>query len=305
VTNALGMALVLIPPGEFVMGDGGDAHKVCITKPFYLGKYEVTQAEWERVMGRNPSRFKGPQNPVEQVSWDDCHMFLKRLGESCSVPEGRYRLPTEAQWEYACRAGSKTKWYFGDDGRQRVEHCWCNENAEGKTHPVGRKKANGWCLYDVYGNVSEWCVDWFDNDYYKESPLKDPLGPVLPPPTTDPTGPQRVLRGGNFNDPATVGNCSSACRRFRQPGFRLDNLGLRVSLVLADKSGEPTLSGATPATTAHPQTAATPPLTVAPVDDPDIVVSDGVPCIDPHGDAHVRQEVCLGVVLRLLGLVEK
>ena len=95
-TNAVGMALVLIPPGEFVMGDGDDAHKVCITKPFYLGKYEVTQAEWERVMGRNPSYFKGAQNPVEQVRWEDCPIFLKRLGEKCDEPDGRYRLPSEA-----------------------------------------------------------------------------------------------------------------------------------------------------------------------------------------------------------------
>ena len=113
ITNAIGMKLVLIPPGEFTMGEGkAAAHKVRITRPFYLGKYKVTQEEWEAVMGNNPSHFKGPKNPVEQVSWEDCQDFLKKLGQKCGAAEGSYRLPTEAQWEYACRAGSTGNWCF-------------------------------------------------------------------------------------------------------------------------------------------------------------------------------------------------
>jgi formylglycine-generating enzyme required for sulfatase activity len=160
------LELVLIPAGSFMMGDENGynneklVHKVNITKPFYLGKYEVTQEQWEAVMGNNPCHFKGPKNPVEQVSWNDCQKFLEKLNEK--VGGGRFSLPTEAQWEYACRAGSTTKYCFGNDKSGLGEYAWYDESegdktrsAGDQTHPVGRKKPNAWGLYDMHGNVGE------------------------------------------------------------------------------------------------------------------------------------------------------
>ena len=228
MTNAIGMKLVLIPPGEFMMGEPGkDWHKVKITKPFYLGKYEVTQEEWEKVMGfgSNPSQFKGPNNPVETVSWEDCQVFLEGLNQRYETQQGGYLLPTESQWEYACRAGTTGKWYFGENEAAFGEFAWYRENSEKKTHAVGEKKPNAWGLYDMHGNVWEWCADWFDEDYYNVSPLKDPAGP--PP---DPKRSHRVFRGGSWIGPA--GDCLSAFRGHYEPGRRHNYLGLRVCLVL-------------------------------------------------------------------------
>jgi len=227
MTNAIGMKLVLIPPGEFTMGEGGDTHKVRITKPFYLGKYEVTQEEWEAVMGKgyNPSSFSGPTNPVDMVSWGDCQFFLKKLTEKCGVAEGSYRMPTEAQWEYACRGGSTSLYFYGDAEMELDDYGWCIRNSDKKTHAVGQKKPNGWRLYDIYGNVREWCSDWFDKDYPKASARTDPTGPS--------SGSLRMHRGGAWNGPAYA--CRSAYRYGDGPGFRLTNTGLRVALVLADK----------------------------------------------------------------------
>jgi formylglycine-generating enzyme required for sulfatase activity len=153
-TNAIGMTLVLIPPGEFMMGEPGqDWHKVRITRPFYLGKYEVTQAEWKAVTGSNPSEFKGPKNPVEKVCWEDCQLFLDKLSQKCGLGQGSYRLPTEAQWEYACRAGTGGRWFFGENEMELKDYAWYKDNLEQKTHSVGEKKANPWGLYDVYGKT--------------------------------------------------------------------------------------------------------------------------------------------------------
>ena len=225
MTNEIGMKLVLIPPGEFTMGEGDDVHKVTITKPFYLGKYEVMQEEWGRVMSNNPSEFKGSENPVERVSWDDCQDFLKKLSEKCRMAAGSYRLPTAAQSEYACRAGSMGGWCFGDSEPGLDDYGWFKSNSEGKTHSVGGKKPNAWGLYDVHGNVSEWCADWFAQDNYEASPISDPMGPS--------SGSSRVNRGGCWTDGAE--RCRSAYRHGSGPSDRLRFVGLRVLQVLADK----------------------------------------------------------------------
>ena len=182
--KGVNLEMVMIPAGEFPMGSpeldkdaaGNEKpqHWVRITKPFYFGKFLVTQEQWEAVMGNNPSHFKGLRNPVENVSWDDCQKFLDKLNGK--VGGGKFQLPSESQWEYACRAGSKTWYCFGDDRSGLGEYAWYGENSDGKTHPVGEKKPNAWGLYDVHGNVYEWCQDWYDGGYYAKSPMDDPTG---------------------------------------------------------------------------------------------------------------------------------
>ncbi|NQT17360.1 MAG: formylglycine-generating enzyme family protein, partial [Planctomycetes bacterium] len=224
-TNSVGMKLVLIPAGEFMMrspakSNEGPQHRVEITKPFYLGVTEVTQEQYEQVMGENPSKSKvDPQCPVESVSWGNAEKFCERLSEK----EGKkYRLPTEAQWEYACRAGSPTKWYFGDSESQLGEYAWYRDNSGRTTHPVGQKKPNGWRLYDMHGNVWEWCADWKAD--YANSSSSDPTGPS--------SGSYRVGRGGGWDPPARA--CHSALRYFYPPGSERRYLGFRVSLVPAE-----------------------------------------------------------------------
>jgi formylglycine-generating enzyme required for sulfatase activity len=224
------MELVLIPAGEFVMGDaGGDfdevpLHKVTIAKPFCLGKYEVTQEQWQAVMGANPARFKGAKSPVERVSWNDCRAFIDKLNQNVGKPGVRFSLPTEAQWEYACRAGTSTRWSFGDDEASTDQYAWWDENSGNTTHPVGQKKPNAWGLYDMHGNVWEWCADWYGEDYYKQSPRNDPPGPT--------TGSSRVLRGGcfRFENPK---NFRCAFRYMDYPKRPNDHHGLRVAGTLA------------------------------------------------------------------------
>jgi formylglycine-generating enzyme required for sulfatase activity len=228
ITNSIGMKLVLIPPGEFMMGspesddEAGDnekpPHEVKITKPFYLGGHEVTQEQYEKVMGENPSNFKGAGNPVERVSWNDAAEFCKRL----SAEEGKtYRLPTEAEWEYACRAGTTTWFSFGDDEESLGEYAWYRDDSEGKTHPVGGKKPNAWGLDDMHGNVWEWCQDWYDGAYYKTSSTDDPPGPE--------TSSVRVFRGGGWWNSARF--CRAAFRGGNEPQYRSGNLGFRVAAV--------------------------------------------------------------------------
>ncbi len=202
-------------------------HRVRITKPFYLGKYLVTQEQWQAVMGNNPSEFKGPKNPVERVSWDDCQKFLEKLNAKIGTQRGKFVLPTEAQWEYACRAGSTTRYCFGDDESGLGEYAWYYANSEKKTHPVGEKKPNAWGLYDMHGNVQESCQDWYDDGYYAKSPTDDPTGPAM---DTD-----HVLRGGSWRRPAS--DCRSASRDLDVRGYHVSdlNLGFRVSQVPVDK----------------------------------------------------------------------
>ena len=226
-TNSIGMEFMLIPAGFFMMGrdpafeEGDDderpQHTVNISKPFYLGKYEVTQAQWVAVMGNNPSRFKGRNNPVEHVSWHDVQEFIRRL----NAQEGRtqYRLPTEAEWEYAARAGATTAYFFGDDKHALSGYAWYGGNSGDRLHPVGQKQPNAWGLYDVYGNVREWVQDWFVATYYASSPGTDPQGPS--------SGEYRVLRGGGWNDLAE--HCRSADRHDSTPDVRFVNIGFRLA----------------------------------------------------------------------------
>ena len=202
------MTLILIPSGEFTMGspvsekdhrDDEKQHRVRITKPFYLGETTVTQNQYERLWGSNPSHFKGDgQLPVEQVSWEEAVEFCKKL----SAKEGKqYQLPTEAQWEYACRAGSAARSYFGEDASV-ADHAWYAENSSDKTHPVKQKKPNAFGLYDMYGNVYQWCSDYHAE--YESAPLQvDPNGPATNP--ADKTSPlpglinSRIVRGSSYS----------------------------------------------------------------------------------------------------------
>jgi formylglycine-generating enzyme required for sulfatase activity len=239
IENSIGIKLAFIPAGEFQMGspdsDSGvldsekPQHTVRITKPLYMGVTEVTQEQYERMMGSNPSRFKGAQLPVENVSWEEAVEFSRKLSElPAERSAGRvYRFPTEAEWEYACRAGSKTRYYFGDDSSMLAEHAWFDSNSDSKTHPVGTKKPNAWGLYDMYGNVGEWCSDWYDGGYYANSPVDDPLGPTA--------GSYRVNRGGGWLSRA--GFCRSAYRYRFSPGSRSGILGFRLAFSSVDQSG--------------------------------------------------------------------
>jgi formylglycine-generating enzyme required for sulfatase activity len=217
------MEFVLIRPGSFTMGsdvghkDEIPVHKVTLTQPFYLGKYEVTQEQWEKVMGGNPSVFKGTNLPVENVSWNDCQSFLAELQRKTGR---KFALPTEAQWEYACRAGTTTTFSFGDDETTLAEHAWYAANSDRKTHPVGQKKPNAWGLYDMHGNVFEWCADWYTESYPKED-ATNPLGGA--------SGERRVIRGGAWL--YIPDNLRSADRSFSPPGYRVNEYGLRCVML--------------------------------------------------------------------------
>jgi formylglycine-generating enzyme required for sulfatase activity len=222
--NSIGMKLVWILPGTFQMGSNdGEGfekprHTVKISKGFYMGIYEVTQEQYQKVMGTNPSMFNGSNLPVEQVSWDDAVEFCKNLSQK----EGKtYRLPTEAEWEYACRAGTTSRYSFGDSESQLGDYAWYNQNSGNTTHPVGEKKPNAWGLYDMHGNVWEWCQDWYAEDWYSKGPMENPLNESYGDKIF------RVVRGGSC-----VGG-SDRCRVwFRDfiPIFRINGFGFRVVL---------------------------------------------------------------------------
>jgi len=273
IKNSIGIKLVLIKNGTFLMGtpfvhegySGNEIqHEVKISKNYYIGAFEVTQYQYEKVIGKNPSFFKNymcenlhdeklivqknnntSNHPVEQVSWEDAVRFCERLSE---LPEekkaGRkYRLPTEAEWEYACRAGSKTAYSFGDMAYSAFvpglnfgyswidEYAWYSEafhifhpggiscgNSDNQTHPVGRKKPNGWGLYDMHGNVWEWFSDWY-GDYPKEA-VTDPVGPK--------EGLGRIIRGGSWVSEPWY--CRSANRGVLHPEIQCRSYGFRVAL---------------------------------------------------------------------------
>ena len=217
ITNSIGMELQRIVPGSFMMGSTkGDAneappHRVTITKSFYIGVHEVTQAEWEALMGDNPSHFKEENRPVENVTWKDAELFCRRLSEKEGI---RYRLPTEAEWEYACRAGTTTEFPWGDQFQD--EYAWCDQNSENESHPVGMKRPNPWGLYDMSGNVYEWCADSYAE--YTDQDQTDPLVSLETP--------YHVDRGGCWYNVAEY--CRSSDRGGRLADFRDFFVGLRV-----------------------------------------------------------------------------
>ena len=226
------MKFRLIPPGEFLMGDARyedeqPVHQVRLTKPFYLGVFPVTQEEYQRVMGSNPSHSQGARLPVERVSWEDAQEFLQRLAKA--EPGTNYRLPTEAEWEYACRAGTTTSYWFGGalNGEQANCDGNCPHGTESKGPPlmrpveVGRYGANPFGLFDQHGNVWEWCQDWYDKNYYQQFANKtavDPTGPA--------SGSSIVCRGGSWDSSAF--SCRSALRGYCGRSCRYFNVGFRV-----------------------------------------------------------------------------
>jgi formylglycine-generating enzyme required for sulfatase activity len=229
IINSIGMDFVLIPAGEFNMGSpssdpqGFDSerpvHRVKISNAFYMGKYEVTQKQWRDVMGTSPSNFKGDNLPVESVSWNDVQDFTKKLNEK----EGgnKYRLPSEAEWEYAARAGTTTHYSFGDEESELGDYAWYMENSEEKTHDVGQKKPNPWGLYDMHGNVDEWVQDvWHDS--YNGAPIDGSAW--------EGSGSYRVNRGGYRINNARY--CRSAIRDYRVPGNSLSDIGFRLLRIL-------------------------------------------------------------------------
>ena len=226
--NGVKLEMVAIKGGSFQMGspsservkndDECPVHTVELDG-FWIGKYEVTQEQWQAVMGNNPSYFKGDNLPVEEVSGDDAMEFCKKLSEKTGKT---YTLPSEAQWEYACRAGSKTRFCFGDYGDDLGEYAWYWDNSNKQTNPVGQKKPNDWGLYDMHGNVWEWCLDWYDDNYYSKSPSKNPVNLQ--------TSSYRVMRGGSW--PGMQGSCRSAHRYRYNPVPRDYDVGFRVERTL-------------------------------------------------------------------------
>jgi formylglycine-generating enzyme required for sulfatase activity len=212
------MKFAWCPPGLFLMGGNGvndnPQHRVTISKGFWMGIYPVTQAQWQAVMGYNPSSFPGPDRPVEQVSWDDCQEFCRKMAELTNKP---IRLPTEAEWEYACRAGTNTEYFSGNGEEALTKVAWYHANSGQQTHTVGEKKAaNAWGLFDVHGNVWEWCQDWYGP--LSSDDIKDPVNINK--------GDARVLRGGSWSHNAE--NCRAAYRYWRAPAARSYIYGLRV-----------------------------------------------------------------------------
>jgi sulfatase modifying factor 1 len=217
--------MVLITGGHFAMGDKDEvdapAHDVAVNS-FYMDKYLVTQEQYQKLLGNNPSRWKGDKNPVEQVRWSDAVRYCNKRSEAeglqpcydlqtwqCNFEASGYRLPTEAEWEYACRAGTKTPYFFGSTPDKIGDYAWYEKNSRGRPHPVGQKKPNPWGLYDICGNVWEWCNDFYKVDYYKESPPQDPKGPK--------TGQTKVLRGGAWR--FSEENSRSGYRYNENPGY--------------------------------------------------------------------------------------
>lgn len=257
-----GGTMVLIPAGSFSMGDNAgrpdeQVHSVSLS-PFYLDQYAVTQELFAKIMGVNPSKRKDPKCPVEKTQWTDAVRFCNKCSElegltpgydlktwECNFGADGYRLPTEAEWEYACRAGGKGKYYFGDAEAELPRHAWLNTHSQGKTHPVGQKLPNHWGLYDMHGNVWQWCHDWY-GEAYDTAIFQDPRGPA--------TGKMRVLRGGAWD--STPDKCRAAYRHKEFPVYSDACFG-------ADSYGFRRARNGTPST--KPPVAATPKVAETPV----------------------------------------
>ena len=240
VQTQCGMQMVAIPAGEFTMGsdhgavDAKPAHQVKVAA-FLMDQHEITQAVYEKVMGNNPSRRKAPKNPVEQVTWSAAVKFCNARSTQeglascydlktgrCDFSASGYRLPTESEWEYACRAGTVTDFYFGDQPEQLRTYGWFDGNAEAGPHPAAQRKPNPWGLYDMAGNVWEWCNDFYGAKYYRNSPADNPRGPG--------EGEKRVLRGGAWSSSAE--NCTAYVRNCDEAGttdvcLTMDSNGFR------------------------------------------------------------------------------
>jgi formylglycine-generating enzyme required for sulfatase activity len=263
-----GGTLVLIPAGSFTMGDAAgraDAtpHRVSVAA-FYLDRYPVTQELYEKVLGVNPSKRKDPKNPVERTQWTDAARFCNRCSEldgltpcydlntrkdwsswECNFEADGYRLPTEAEWEYACRAGGSGRYCFGDSEKDLPQYAWYKPHSQGRPHPVGQKRPNAWGLYDLHGNVWQWCNDWYGDTYYTASPTENPRGPAA--------GKMRVLRGGAWD--STAEQCRAAYRHKEFPVysdacFGADSYGFRRARGAA---GKPAAVAAAPKVTPGPE----------------------------------------------------
>lgn len=219
------LELVLINPGSFLMGSNNEEgdedetpkHNVSILKPFYLGKFEITQEQWSKIMDFNPSYFKGGKKPVDSVSYNDSIKFLEKLSKKTGL---KFTLPTEAQWEYAARSNSTSSWSFGDNSSLISDYAWLKDNSANTTHEVGLKKSNSFGICDMYGNVQEWCLDWYGN--YSGTSSNDPSGPS--------NGDSKVLRGGAWGD--NPENLRSAYRNCLGPNEKTNGVGFRCVLSL-------------------------------------------------------------------------
>lgn len=248
IQTASGMELTYIPPGEFLMGyadgpvDSKPPHRIRIDG-FLMDTHEVTQAVYQRVMATNPSRKKNPRNPVEQTTWTSAVKFCNARSTlegltpcydlqtwACHFEASGYRLPTEAEWEFACRAGTTQQYYFGDNTGELSNRAWFADNAQSTPHPVAHWKPNPWGLYDMAGNVAEWCNDFYSPKYYRTSPAENPRGPEA--------GEKRVLRGGAWSSSAE--NCASWARN-------CDEAGLTDVCLTMDSDGFRCVRKATPA----------------------------------------------------------
>jgi formylglycine-generating enzyme required for sulfatase activity len=222
---APGADMLLIQGGRFMMGDKEEVdaplHEVTVSS-FMIDKYLVTQELYQKVMGENPARWKGEKNPIEQVRWSDAVKFCNRRSQleglqpcydlttwQCDFGATGYRLPTEAEWEYACRANTTTPFFFGENGAKLGDYAWFDKNSGGRPRPVGQKLPNPWGLYDICGNVWEWCNDFYQVDYYKQSPKQDPRGPQQ--------GATKVVRGGAWRFKEE--SCRSGYRYNENPGY--------------------------------------------------------------------------------------